>query len=80
MKNVAVFYVGKRTETEGLLQVISIPHLPNLLADNLINGIVPVQFRLLLDNLALLQGFTGADFQLAYEDIPEGVDEDERKT
>ena len=51
MKNVAVFYVGKRTETEGLLQVISIPHLPNLLADNLINGIVPVQFRLLLDLL-----------------------------
>lgn len=79
MMNVAIFYVGKRTETEGVLQAISIPHLPNLLADNLINGNVTSEVQNFLDNLASLQGFIGADFQKAYEDIPEEVDSDDKK-
>ena len=77
MKNVAVFYVAKKTETEGVLQVISVPSLPDSLAYELINNIVRVQMQNFLDNLALLQGYIGADFQMAYEDIPEGAVSDE---
>ena len=73
MKNVDVFYVAKKTETEGVLKVIILPDMPDSLADELINGSVRPQMRIFLDNLALLQGYEGAEFQLAYESIPEGV-------
>ena len=74
MKNIVIFYVAKKTETEGFLKAVILPEMPDSLADELINGFVRPQMRIFLDNLALLQGYEGAEFQLAYEDIQEGAD------
>ena len=74
MKNVDVFYFAVSAEGEEVLKVIILPDMPDTLANELINGSVRPQMRIFLDNLALLQGYEFAIFQLANEHVPEGVD------
>ena len=69
MKNVDVFYHALSSSGDKVLKVIMLPDMPDTLADELINGSVRPQMRIFLDNLALLQGYEGAEFQIAYEHL-----------
>ena len=69
MQNIDVFYYAVTSKGERIVKVIILPDMPGTLADELLKGVLRPQMRIFLDNLALLQGYEGAEFQLAYEHI-----------
>ena len=73
MVNIDVFYYAVTSKGERIVKVIMLPEMPDTLADELFKGIVRPQMRIFLDNLALLQGYEGAEFYLAYKHLEEGV-------
>ena len=73
MQNIDVFYYAVTSKGERIVKVIILPDMPGTLADELLKGVLRPQMRIFLDNLALLQGYEGAEFQLAYEHIEEGA-------
>ena len=78
MKNIDVFYNAISSTGDKVLKVITLPDMPDTLAKELLDGAVRPQMRIFLDNLALLQGYEGAIFELACEsyEVKEGADND----
>ena len=78
MKNIDVFYNAISSTGDKVLKVITLPDMPDTLVKELLDGAVRPQMRIFLDNLALLQGYEGAIFELAYEsyEAKEGADND----
>ena len=76
MQNIDVFYYAVTNRGDRIVKVITLPDMPDSLAQELLKGTLRPQMRIFLDNLALLQGYEGAEFQLAYEHIEEGVEVD----
>lgn len=76
MLNIDVFYYAITDKGDRIVKVITLPDMPDSLAQELLKGTVRPQMRIFLDNLALLQGCEAAEFQLAYEHIEEGAEAD----
>lgn len=76
MLNIDVFYYAVTDKGDRIVKVITLPDMPDSLAQELLKGTVRPQMRIFLDNLALLQGYEGAEFQLAYEHLKEGAEAD----
>lgn len=72
MQNIDVFYYAVTDKGDRIVKVITLPDMPDSLAQELLKGTVRTQMRIFLDNLALLQGYEAAEFQLAYEHLEEG--------
>ena len=73
MLNVDVFYYVVSAKGDRIVKMIVLPDMPEPLARELLNGTLRPQMRIFLDNLALLQGYECAEFQLAYEHVEEGA-------
>ena len=74
MLNIGVFYYAVTDKGDRIVKVITLPDMPDSLAQELLKGTVRPQMRIFLDNLALLQEYEGAEFQLAYEHLKERAD------